>query len=428
VTRLLCAADIHIGRAATRLGAHDRYRAGDAWLALVQRAVDLRVDGVLLAGDVLDQDSSYFEAAGLLDRGLRKLRDAGIPVVAVSGNHDHSVLHQLAGDVGDGHLVVLGRGGVWERHTLRGVDGVALAHIHGWSFPAALHGADPVGSASIPSVNEGVPLVGLLHCELDSSEPRYAPVPAARLNATPMAAWILGHIHVPRLRQPPAGPAVLYPGSLLPLDPGEIDVHGAWLLELTPGSPAGFTRIPLAPVRYGVVHVDLEGVSAEEELRGRIVAAVREALASAVVEHAGGLEVMCCRLRVTGRTPLHGRISQHVAGAVEVELVHEGGARAIVDQRYVLDTSPAYSLADLAAAGDAAGLLARLILDIDAGRGMPEPLRAAVAAATQEVTTRPYYSRVHTEAGAEEEVVGVERVRRQAAALLEALIRQKEVA
>ena len=146
--KVLCAADLHLGRRSSRLPALEsgaRLSPAEAWLELVERAKADRVDLVVLAGDVVDQSNRSFEAWGPLQRGVRALKTAGIPVVAVAGNHDHDTLHDLAADVGDDNLVVLGRGGVWERWTLTDDDGEPLLHVDGWSFPDGLWRIGPDG-------------------------------------------------------------------------------------------------------------------------------------------------------------------------------------------------------------------------------------------------------------------------------------------
>jgi DNA repair protein SbcD/Mre11 len=426
MTRFLCAADIHIGRVASRTPGSG-YRAAAAWLDLVNHAVTVRVDAVLLAGDIIDQESGYFEAAGALDAGLRRLKAEGIPVVAVSGNHDHAVLHKLAPEVGAGHLTMLGQGGDWERHTLRRSDGSTIAHIDGWSFPSSRYGQDPTDGQTFDPSPDGAPLLGLLHCDLDSAERRYAPVASARLAAQPMEAWILGHVHVPRLHSPSGSAALLYPGSLLALDPGELDTHGAWLLELNAGAPPAFTQVPLSPVRYQIVNVHVDGVVSEDEVRARVLEAVREALESALVEHAGNLKFLNCRLRVTGRTALHGSMDDIISRSVDVDISRDS-AVAFVDARRIIDTAPAIALHDLARGSDAAGRLASLLLSLEDDSAPPAGLQEVIAASARDVLNRPHYQRVRDIGSSEDPALLRALLRRQAAALLDRVMTQKETA
>ncbi len=84
--RLLHTSDWHLGRS---LHQHDLSAAQEAFVDhLVDVVRSERVDAVLLAGDVHDRALPPVEAMQLFDEALRRLRDAGAAVVAISGNHD----------------------------------------------------------------------------------------------------------------------------------------------------------------------------------------------------------------------------------------------------------------------------------------------------------------------------------------------------
>jgi DNA repair protein SbcD/Mre11 len=427
--KVLCSADIHIGRRSSRLPAGADHSAADAWLGLVEYAVGQQVDAVLIAGDLVDEQSRFFEASGPIERGVLALKEAGIPVVAVSGNHDYDILHRIAAEVGREHFVVLGRGGAWQRHTLRDHAGRALLHVDGWSFPTARCADNPLRSYALEPPHDGAPVVGLLHCDLNGAEPHYAPVPAAEFEATSLAAWILGHIHVPSLRQTAGGVPSLYPGSLLALDPGETGVHGAWLMELESGTQPLFTRVALSPVRYDIVEVRMDGAASEDDVRSSVVSSVREALEQAVAVAEGRLRVLCCRLRVTGRTTLHGDMASLLDRAVDLDLQRDG-ARAVVEARRIIDTAPALDLHDLARGRDAAGRLAQILLSLDGDGGQdvdPGLLHAAQHAAA-EVANRSHYQRFGGAGTVGDDAQLRALLRRQAALLLDGIMNQKESA
>lgn len=367
---VLCAADLHLGRRASLSGGWDggRLSATDAWQRLVDRAIADAVDVVLLAGDVIDQHNRSFEAWGPLERGVGALGEAGIPVVAVAGNHDHDTLHEVATEIGASNLTVLGRGGRWERWTLRDGDGRPRLHVDGWSFPDRRWEDDPTssydpGARSSPG---GAPVVGLLHADLDQVRSVYGPVSTTRLRSLSAAAWILGHIHVPSLREEPGVAPVLYPGSLQALDAGETGPRGAWRLEIRDGRATGFRHIPLSSVRYDTLDVDAEGVDDEAALNALVRQTLRDHLAACAAASTGPLRLLHCRVRLTGRTPLHGRIPDLLAGLDDFAPTDDTGLRLTVDGRPTIDTRPALDLEALARGADAPALLARLLLD-------PEP-------------------------------------------------------
>lgn len=81
------AADIHLGHEQYNLGA----RANDfarAYLSMVEYAIEHGVDFVLIAGDLFHHARADAWTLKQAMAGLEELRDAGIPVVAIEGNHD----------------------------------------------------------------------------------------------------------------------------------------------------------------------------------------------------------------------------------------------------------------------------------------------------------------------------------------------------
>ncbi|MFP4622864.1 MAG: exonuclease SbcCD subunit D, partial [Gemmatimonadota bacterium] len=331
---------------------------------------------------------------------------------------------------GEGNLLVLGRGGEWERWTLES-GGVPVLHVDGWSFPEGHWPDDPTAGYDPAALGEtrGAPLIGLVHGDLDQPGSPYGPLSGARLRSLAPAAWVLGHEHVPRLDESPGLAPILYPGSLQALDPGETGARGAWIVELGSGRRPTFRRVRLSSVRYDRVDVSVEGV---EDVPG-LHAAVRRALQrhlDELAEESGPLRVVHCRVRLTGRTSLHGRIERALEGLGDLQPANEAGLRLVVDPRPIVDTRPALDLESLARGSDAPALLAKLLLELDGPgpSGLPEGLAELAAHAAVEAAGRSHY----LTAGLEPLDLSVgssrlhEGVRRQAARLLDVLTSQKE--
>lgn len=335
-----------------------------AWSAIVEHAIAQRVDVVALSGDVVDQTNGYYEAFGPLERGLRRLRDAGIEVVAVAGNHDHAVLPEIARALGDDVLRLLGRGGQWQRHTIE--RGGERLHVDGWSFGAPHVHVDPLDAYTLPPATDA-PVLGLLHADLDQSRSPYAPVELARLQQTPVSMWLLGHVHQPCQHAHPGRPPVLYPGTPNPLDPSEPGVHGVWCVELAPGIVASPELQPLARVRYDQVEVDLEGVEQMEDVRHRLMLAVQRAAADWAVEP---LRHLSLRLRLSGRTPLHRALDVEVQRLRE-DLEREANGVRVYVERVDVSTRPPRELHALAQGSDAVAVLARLVQALEGGGDVP---------------------------------------------------------
>jgi DNA repair exonuclease SbcCD nuclease subunit len=425
--KLLCTADVHIGRRPSRLPSHVDCRplsCGEAWGKIVDLAIEERVDVVAVAGDLVDRANRFYEAAGPVELGVRRLAHAGIVTVMAAGNHDHDVLPWLLEGMGPDEARLLGRGGRWERCTLER-RGEAL-HVDGWSFPESAVRSSPL--ASYPFAADGAPVLGLLHADLDQPRSRYAPVSLAELRPRAPSLWLLGHVHASRLMEEPGSASVLYPGSPQAMDPGEAGAHGVWIVELGPGRGVSPRMVPVSSVRYETVEVSVGGISDAAEVDRRVVDAVREALRSCAEESAW-LRYLSCRLRLVGRTPLHRALEERLRGVCEELALRHGEATAFVEEVEVR-TAPERDLAALAGGKDAPAVLARLVTDLaDPATGPEELLRAAGRRVDAVKRAKPYLALVRDaddERGGEEEIDVAAELREQAALLLDELLAQKE--
>lgn len=427
--KVLCTGDLHIGRRPSRLPTHVDSRPHSCarqWDAIVDHALAQRVDVVALSGDVVDQANKYFEAMGPLERGLRRLAEAGIVTVAVAGNHDHDVLPQLARVLSADTFRLLGLGGEWERTTITGRDGARL-HVDGWSFPAEHVRDDPLASYALRRDGD-VPILGLLHADLDAPASTYAPVSLARLRACPVSLWLLGHVHAPALHQSAGSPPVLYPGSPQPMDPGEPGVHGVWMVELKPGIPPQPRQLPLATVRYASLEIDVAGARDATELRTTVHQALRGG-AVELVRDGGPLKHLVLRLRVVGSTPIHRHVERELA-AITRDFEGEVDGVALQVDECTTATRPARDLEALARGSDAAAVLARLVLDLEGDAPSAEHdalLRDAEQDAARLRQARGYAAIATHDDGLDDAALR-RAMARQAMALLDELLAQREPA
>ncbi|MDQ3547663.1 MAG: DNA repair exonuclease [Chloroflexota bacterium] len=368
--RILCTGDIHIGRRASRLPdplpGHldaEQFSCAAAWGAVVDTALREQVDIVAISGDVVDRQNRYFEAVGPFERGLRHLADAGIEVVAVTGNHDFDVLPLLARGVASPHIRLLGTIGRWERYTVER-SGAAVLHIDGWSFPSMQVLTNPLISYPAPP-DDGVPVLGLLHADLDQSTSQYAPVALSDLRQGRVAAWLLGHVHHPRAITGPGRPLVLYPGSPMAMDPGETGAHGPWLLELAPGQPFSYRQIPTSCIRYETLSIVLDGIDEPGDLRDHISGSIQQRLGE-IARDGGELACVSFRVTLTGRTPLHRELPNHLKEVVADFQPQTRSVTGFVD-RVFYETRPAFDIDDLVKRNDPPGELARVLAALEAG-------------------------------------------------------------
>ncbi len=356
--KLLCVGDIHLGRQPSRippavdeaLGIANLSPAA-AWRRTVDYAVEQDMDAVLLAGDVVEQEDDFYEAYRDLRAGVERLTEAGIRVLGVAGNHDVQVLPRLAESLPAFEL--LGAGGQWETRDLHREDGERL-RVAGWSFPDARVTTSPL-EGDFPKATD-CPTVGLLHCDRDQSRSPHAPVRSRDLEAAPVEAWLLGHIHRPdSLAAPrPMG----YLGSLTGMDPGEPGRHGPWCLEINPDGHLAIEQIPLAPLYWHTLEIAVDGLQEAADIHRRVTEAL-EALNAELETWNHGPAAVGCRLRFTGRSDQRHALERSLHADDPRTTPQDFGGRLYFVHDWRLDAVPAVDLEELAAGSDPAALLAR---------------------------------------------------------------------
>ena len=392
--RILATADVHLGRRPSRLGSAEaaaRYSSARMWRSVVERAVELEVDLVVLAGDLVDHENRFFEATGPFEDGLLRLADARIPTYAVAGNHDFDVLPRIVDAVGSEHLHLLGRGGRWEE-AIVARQGQPLLRIHGWSFPASTVTSSPIGEYPF-AADDRLPTLGLLHADLDARISDYAPVSRAELRNRPVSVWILGHVHRPCWEPPSDGPALLYTGSPQAMDPGEEGPHGPWLVEIHGPRRIGARQLPISRVRYETIEIDMTGVEDRDRFDAGLLAAVGDSIAHLAGDHDQQLEQVSLRLVLCGRTPLSGSFDVITRPLIEQFERRIQGVTVRID-KIVNETLPVVDLAELSEKHDPTGVLARTLLALQAGEPAEEASRLVRAAQAQmaEVHNAPAYA------------------------------------
>jgi len=394
-TRLLCAGDIHIGRRPTGLSPEaedqvDRSALTPAavWRRVVETAIELRVDAVLLAGDVVEQRDDVYEALGTLSAGVKRLVAEGIEVIGVAGNHDGVVLPRLADAIPEFQL--LGRDGTWSSVTIKSENGPDT-RILGWSFSGEHVASDPLIDLP-PSPDDDLPTLGLLHCDRDASGSRYAPVRASALDEADADAWLLGHIHKP---DPLRGPRpVGYLGALTALDPSDEGPRGPWLVEVSGNGRVEARHLTLAPLRFEPISIDVSGLDDAEGLP-RLVTSAVDRLHAQVGAAEYRPRAVGLRLRLEGRSALRAAIGARSTLLPDLVLKHDSIDYFV--QKVTNAIRPARNLEEIAAGGtDPYSLLAAKLLILDRHPEDPDRRELIVRAqsAVDGARSKQLYSRL----------------------------------
>ena len=278
--KFLHTGDWHVGRSIRGRSREEEFAGAlDEVIAI---AADEEVDLVVIAGDIYDQRAVTPEADRLVFDALLRLNSAGVPVVALPGNHDSAARLEAIAPLLERIAVSLvcrmrppRQGGAV---TIPARDGSHSARISCLPFVSPRHfssatqlfddvsagyvdfdqGMGDLLTAFAGAFDESAINVVLSHMFVSGAQPgggeREITIGAdfaispARLPAT--ANYVaLGHIHKPQAVRGAPGPA-RYCGSLIQLDFGERDQDkSVVIVDALPGRRAQTRTIPITSGR-----------------------------------------------------------------------------------------------------------------------------------------------------------------------------------
>jgi DNA repair protein SbcD/Mre11 len=428
--KLLISADLHIGRKSSSVPrSTEESSAKFTWYRMVEWAVKNQVDAFVLAGDIIDRDNRFFEAIGPIQEGFEKLNNAGIFVMIVTGNHDFDVLPDVLKSKEYSHVHLLGENGRWESKTIRFEKGEM--QFLGWSFPKQYVREDPLlllGSADI-SLDPNIPAIGILHGDLHVKNSPYAPIAMNNLLNKNVDAWVLGHIHKPEIHRE-GNPLVLYPGSPHALSSKEPGSHGPYLLTVEDTKKAKAEMIPLSPVRYEKLDIDISDVTDKSGFRNLVT----QHLSDDVNHRAEELQLVSqiiYDIVLTGKHTLKSDFEHWAANTEELEQEYASETVASIRRTINRIEPKVQNLEELAKQPDPAGILANAILDIQAGNdsefltAVSDEFRKNLGSVNAAGTFQPL--RVAEELVADSSEAAREFILQECEQLLAELLSQKEV-
>ena len=389
---ILAIGDVHLGTKCSGVpdvvsswGIHPEDLTPAAALKLsADLAIEQEVDAVLFAGDVVESTNARFEAMPPLEACARRLLDAGIEVIAVAGNHDVEALPRLASLL-DG-FTLLGSGGRWESRVLT-KNKTPVAEIIGWSFGERFVRQSPVAqllSEPLEPLSTSVPIIGLLHADLNASGGHYAPIRQVELDDTGYDAWLLGHIHKPSIDNLSASADTRpsgYLGSLVGLVPSETGPHGPWILRVRDEGRLHLEHIPLAPLRWEQVCISVDGLEHAEDVADRLLSDAAD-FVRRIGQEGPAPRAMGLIARLTGTSPCHEDIEKRIAAGEWNDLGRVVDGTAVFFSKITAAMTPRLELAEIAKGDDPAALMARRLMvleqDNDRSGDLLEQARAAL--------------------------------------------------
>lgn len=274
----LHAADIHLDSPLVGLeryeGAPVEYVRGAtrrAFQNLVQVALEENVDFIVIAGDLYDGDWRDSHTGLFFASQAARLREAGIRIYLVRGNHDAASQITRQMRLPDN---------VYDLSTkspeTKIIDDLGVA-IHGQGFPTAALFDDL--SKQYPPPLEGYFNIGLLHTCANGREghDNYAPCDTGYLKNKGYDYWALGHVHQSEIIS--KEPWIIFPGNIQGRHIRESGAKGCVSVVVRHGRVEQVEERILDVLRWHLCPVDIAGVTVYDQVLERAGESIDEALA-----------------------------------------------------------------------------------------------------------------------------------------------------
>ena len=292
-----------------------RQRLRDASRLAFRRLVDLalteRVDTLLIAGDLFDDERLSFQTERFLLEQLQRLDIENIPVVYATGNHDPGRVGLRSVDLPWPDNVTVARDRTAVRVAIEGTgrdsgDRELRGMVTAVGHETAAERDDL--STSFPTPEGGVAEIAVLHTQVvdspgSAAHQRYAPSQLDGLRGSGHDYWALGHVHKRSVLC--EHPGIHYSGSLQGRTHAERGPKGCLLVEANPGTAPSVEFKKLAPIQWEDV-----------EVRDPSEATTLDALLDTIAEEWGSMTGgetetdWIARIHISGATPLWRELCQ----------------------------------------------------------------------------------------------------------------------
>ena len=356
--KFLHAADIHLDSSLHGLERYDgapveeiRSASRRAFDNLIELAIDEKVAFVLLAGDLYDGDWKDYNTGLYFMERMARLREAGIKVFMVAGNHDAA--SQITKSLRLPDNVTLFATQSPEQVILQDLNVV----IHGQSFARRVVTDDI--SLAYPQGDPQQFNIGLLHTCLDGKpghEP-YAPCTVDGLRSKGYKYWALGHVHQREVVS--QDPWIIFPGNIQGRHIRETGSKGCTLVTVDNAEVVNVEHHDLDVMRWFVCELDVSGIETVDEIYDQVRVELQHA-----VDDAEGRPV-AVRLVLSGVCPAHTKLhAQRHDWIQEYRALATGLAGAGVWlEKVSIKTRPSISFDEALDRGDALSHLLRAIND-----------------------------------------------------------------
>jgi len=372
VPKLVHAADLHLDSPLTGLERYPgaplgelRRATRDALSRLVELCTSEHATLLVIAGDLFDGGWRDYSTGLFFVEQMTRLRDAGVKVAWIRGNHDAASrltrhLHPPDNVREVDHL---------RPETVVFEEADIAVHGQGFSRPDVREDL----SLAYPPPVAGALNVGLLHTALDGREGHapYAPCKVSGLVDRGYEYFALGHVHTHEVVR--SAPWIVYPGNLQGRHARETGAKGAVVVSYEGQRVTTVEHRALDVVRWARVTIDATSRSTLDDVGDAVRAELEAASAEA------GQRLLAVRVVIRGTCAAHSALHRDPEGcqALVRSAALEASNGPVWVERVVLETEPL--LGSRGGALSPVGPLAELAQDFSELGADPEALASFIA-------------------------------------------------
>jgi len=235
----------------------------------IDLCIEEKVDALLIAGDLFDNDKLSFKTEQFLIKEFTRLREHNIKVFYATGNHDPGHISYRANSIRWPDNVHVFKEDRVETAYIYNSDNKAVCKIVSCGHKTSTEGRNLV--LHFPIKEENLPHVGLLHTMVTSAggvqdHDRYLPCSREDLESKMYDYWALGHIH--KRQKISENCEIYYPGNIQGRHPRETGEKGGLLVTIDELGSITTEFKPLSAIQWQTLALDgLEDIKSYDELK-----------------------------------------------------------------------------------------------------------------------------------------------------------------
>lgn len=258
--KFIHAADIHLG---SMLNIYDenlkdyadvfKNAVYDAFERIIDYALAIKVDFLLISGDLYDRDGKSIKANNFFNLQCKRLLKENINVYIIAGNHDPFIGKREIFKLPPNVFVCNSE--ECSEFQVKDKDFNIIARVYGNSYRGKADSRKLYSSYNPPEDN--IFNIAMLHTELNPNNFNYVPCTLENLKAKKkISYWALGHIHKCKILNS-TKPVVAYSGIPQGRDIGEEGISGCLLVEVNENSNTYIKFLPAASIVWKKIEIDI---------------------------------------------------------------------------------------------------------------------------------------------------------------------------